>query len=262
MAFGDIRWAYVAAEGLVVAFVSALVLQRSNRPRLLRTPGGAQAPVRPHARRSGLSRGEVALLLVPLALPRVGQAFFVFSNPEWVLLALAAAALAWRSSWLGAGLVLGLGIASKQYFIVFPAIFLWRAIPVRAYAFGLAVALGLCLPFFIWDPSAFLGNVFGNLGAPDPDRLTIWAALAHLGVAPGRSLAVALFRLGGLAVAVAWWLTRTKPLSVALTACGVALAAFSLCASFAAYNYYAYALVFCTWALLLPDDWERRARLS
>ena len=35
-------------------------------------------------------------------------------------------------------------------------------------------------------------------------------------------------------------------------ACGLGLFAFTLGASFAAYNYYVYGLVFFTWGLLIP----------
>src|SRR5207245_8158331 len=114
------------------------------------------------------------------------------------------------------------------------------------------------MPFLSCGPGAFLTDVFGNLALPpDPQRLTLWAAAASLGLHPGRGLSLALLALGAAAVLVLLWAGRRR-LSTSLLACGLALAAFSLCAGFAAYNYYVYALVFCTWGLLIPADWERR----
>jgi hypothetical protein len=250
---GDIRWGYIVAEALAVLLVVSLIRQRSTPRRLAGDP-----PPVPHARTPRLARWEEALLLTPLALPRAGQAFFVFSNHEWVLLALTAGALSLRASWIFSGVVLGLGIASKQYFLVFPALFLLPAVSYRGLAFGAGVALLVTLPFLVWNPGEFINHVFGNLGsAPDPERLTIWAAAAHLGLNPGRAGAFVLAALGAAGTAALWWVGR-RNLSTSLAACGLALAWFSLCATFAAYNYYVYALVFCVWALLIPADWERR----
>jgi hypothetical protein len=256
---GDVRWGYLLAEGVVVLGLARLLQRHSPPP--VRMDGSHG---RPHVRHPVLSPWQDALILTPLALPRTSQAFFVFSNHEWVLLALAVIALglALRPNWVLAGVVLGLGIAAKQYFIVFPALFLLPAVRRRSMLLGIAIAGALALPFLVWDAGGFVDNVFGNLGAPpDPDRLTLWAALHDLGFGAGRSGAALLAALGAaIAVGLLWVSRRNLP--DALLACGLALAAFALCASFAAYNYYAYALAFCTWGLLIPPDWERRQGLA
>ncbi|MFN2462447.1 MAG: hypothetical protein ABR573_00920, partial [Candidatus Dormibacteria bacterium] len=61
---GDVRWAYVMGEAVVVTTWAAWLRSRGQ-----------------------LTRGREALLLLPLALPRTSQAFYIFSNHEWELLA-------------------------------------------------------------------------------------------------------------------------------------------------------------------------------
>ena len=231
LVLGDIRWAYVLCEAVVVALL----------PRLIRRSGG------------GVARWQEALILMPLVLPRASQAFFVFSNQEWLLLALAAAGLllAMDRRWLLAGLVLGLGITSKQYFIVFPVLFLLPTLRPRAVAASVVFAVLVTLPFVAWGPVAFWDHVFGNLNnAPDPDRVTIWAMLVNAGVPATRSLALLLTLWGGAATLALAWLGR-RSLEAQLLACGLALFAFTLGATFAGYNYYVYGLVFVTWGLML-----------
>ncbi len=232
LVLGDVRWAYIACEAAVVALL----------PRLVRRRGGSVA------------RWQEALILIPLVLPRSAQAFFVFSNQEWLLLALAAGALvlALDRRWLWSGLLVGLGIASKQYFAVLPVLFLLPTLRRRAVLIGIAVAAALSLPFLLWDPSAFVDHVFGNLAnTPDPDRLTIWAMLVHAGLPSGRAVSVALAIAGALVALLLAWAGR-RSLSTSLMACGLGLFAFTLGATFAGYNYYVYGLVFITWGLLIP----------
>ena len=149
-------------------------------------------------------------------------------------------------------MVVGLGIVSKQYFVVFPVLYLLPTLRRRAVLTGLVVAVAVCLPFVAWGESAFVDHVFGNLAnAPDPDRLTIWAMLAHGGLPSGRAVSAALVIVASaIALALAW--AGRRSLSTALMACGLGLFAFTLGASFAAYNYYVYGLVFFTWGLLIP----------
>ncbi len=228
----DIRWAYIACEAAVVLLL----------PRLIRRAG---APV---------ARWQEALILVPLVLPRAAQAFFVFSSQEWLLLALAVGALvlALDSRSLLSGLLVGLGIASKQYFVVFPVLYLLPTMRRRAVLIGVVVAVAITLPFVAWGPSAFVDHVFGNLtSAPDPDRLTIWAMLAHAGLPSGRAVSVALAVAGGVVALLLAWAGR-RNLSTSLMACGLGLFAFTLGAAFAGYNYYVYGLVLVIWGLLIP----------
>ncbi|MEA2646079.1 MAG: hypothetical protein QOE92_1162 [Chloroflexota bacterium] len=230
--FGDIRWAYVVAEGLCVALV----------PQVWRRVGGGR-----------LERWQEALVLIPLVLPRTSQAFFVFSNHEWLLLALTLGVLvlALDRRWLAAGVVAGVGIATKQYFVVFPLLFLLSVVRWRSLLVAALVALAITLPFILWSPPDFFTDVFGNLSAaPDPDRLTLWALAANLGLNLGPPGSATLAAAGALVTMGLAWVSR-RSLSASLLACGLALAAFTLGASFAGYNYYAYALVLCTWGLLL-----------
>lgn len=235
---GDIRWAYVVSEAVVVALWGWWLSSRGE-----------------------LTRAREALILVPLVLPRTSQAFFIFSNHEWVLLALALTALvlADRGHDLAAGVALGVGVVSKQYFIVFPLLFLLPLFSRRALvAAGVAAAV-IVLPFVAWGPADFAHDVFGNLAqAPAPDRLTIWALMASMGIQLPRAV---LLILSALALGTTAWAAhamRHEP-ARALVACGLCLGLFALCSSFAAYNYYAYGLVFVTWGLLLPARLDLRS---
>jgi hypothetical protein len=233
LVLGDIRWSYIAAE-IVVTLLLVYLVRRQSRV-------------------SGLAGWQVALIALPLALPRVGEAFYVYSNHEWLLLALALIALllAVDGHWVWAGLVLGLGIASKQYFIAFPALFLLPVVRWRSLALALVSAVVVLAPFLVWDAHALLVSLAGDLGATaDPTRITVWAALKNVGLATGRAGAE-LLALAGIVVAVGLFVSARRRLSESVFACGLALAAISLGAPFAAYNYYAYALTFCIWGLLL-----------
>lgn len=229
--FGDVRWAYPLAE-LAVALAWWRVLVRR-----------------------GLSgRGREAMVLIPLALPRTSQAFYIFSNHEWVLLALVLGALALAPTrwWPAAALLLGLAISAKQYVLVFPVLFLVRTIGWRTLGGATLVALVVTLPFLAWDPHAFLAGTLGNLAstAPQADRITFYAILAHLGIVAPRLLLTAMSAATlGLAGWLAWR-TRKDP-GRALVACGLTLCLFALCSTFSAYNYFAYGLVFVTWGLIL-----------
>jgi hypothetical protein len=222
---GDVRWAYVASEAAVVA-LWGWTLRR-----------GAAA-----------DRWREALVLVPLALPRAAQAFYIFTNHEWELLALAllALVLAWQRRFLLAGIVLGLGIASKQYFLIFPALFLLPAIRPRTLVIGLGVAAAITIPFLVWSPGDLLRDLFANLSqGVASDRLTLWAALDHVGIRPpavARSILLGAVLAGALAAAY----RARGDLRLELVLCGLSLAAFALLSPFAAYNYYVYALTFVT----------------
>jgi hypothetical protein len=232
MLLTDIRWGYIACEAIVVLLL----------PRLVCRAGGSVA------------RWQEALILIPLVLPRAAQAFFVFSNQEWLLLALAAGALvlALDSRSLLAGMLVGLGIASKQYFVVFPVLYLLPTLRRRAVLTGVAVAVAVTLPFLAWGPGAFVDHVFGNLAStPDPNRVTIWAMLAHAGLPSGRVVSAVLAVAGGAVALLLAWAGR-RSLSTSLMACGLGLLAFTLGATFAGYNYYVYGLAFITWGLLIP----------
>jgi hypothetical protein len=230
---GDVRWAFVAGEALFVI-------------------GVAQA-----ARRAGpLASWQHALVLVPLVFPRTAQAYYDYGNHEWVLLGLAVVALAWPRSWVISGLALGLGVASKQYFLVFPVLYVLPWVRRRGAALGAIVATAIVLPFLAWDPGWFRRDVLLLVGAaPDPARLTIYAILRSLGLDIGLR-ASAVLTIMGLAAALGLaWVGRRR-LDRALVCCGVGLCIVSLCSNYAAYNYYGYALAFIAWGLALARPGE------
>jgi hypothetical protein len=228
---GDVRWAYIVSEAVVVLLWGWFLGSCGQ-----------------------LTRSREALVLIPLALPRTTQAFYIFSNHEWELIALALGGLilCLRRRDAVAGVLLGLGIASKQYFIVYPFLFLRPVLRRQSVLVALVVAAVIVLPFLAWGPGPFIQDVLGNLSQePVPDRLTLWAMFANAGIVIPRWALLLLTTAGILVTLGAAWRTR-HDLSRSLLACGLSLALFAFCSSFAAYNYYAYALVFITWGLLLP----------
>ena len=195
---------------------------------------------------------------MPLVFPRTNQAYFDYGNHDWILLALAAGAVALRRRWFWCGVLLGLGIATKQYFVIFPILYLLPWLDRRALAVAAVTAAVMVLPFLAWDAGRLLHDTTNQLGAPpDPDRLTIYAMLRGAGVDVGRAGA-AVLALVGLVLAVGCaWLGR-RSLDRALVACGVGLCLFTLCADFSAYNYFGYALAFVAWGIAIsaPDEGE------
>ena len=231
---GDVRWAYVAAEGVFVAAVASAV----GRDREL--PAWQQAAV-----------------LLPLVFPRTNQAYYDYGNHDWILLALAAGAVALRRSWFWCGLLVGLGLATKQYFIVFPVLYLLPWIDRRALAVAAVAAVVVVLPFMLWDAGSLLHDTTNQLSAPpDPDRLTFYAALRGAGLEVGRRGALALALLGLTLAGTCAWLGR-RTLDRALVACGVGLCLFTLFADFSAYNYFGYALAFIAWGTAMSNLEER-----
>jgi len=227
---GDVRWAYIVAEGVFVAAV-ALMARRDRE----------------------LQPWQQAVILLPLVFPRTNQAFYDYGNHEWLLLALAASALLLRRHWLWCGLLLGVGLATKQYFILFPLLFLVPWVERRALVAAAATAAIIVLPFVVWDAGRLFHDTTNQLGAPpDAERLTLYAMMRGAGFDIGRGGATLLALVGLLLTGACAWLGRLR-LDRALVACGVALAVFTLCADFAAYNYYGYALAFVAWGMALSD---------
>jgi hypothetical protein len=226
---GDVRWSLLAGEALFIV--------------------GAAATAR---RRKGLATWQQALLLTPLVLPRTSQAFFDYGNHDWALLGLAALGVALRRRWLWCGLVLGLGIASKQYFILFPVAFLLPWLPRRALLSAALTAIAVVVPFAAWDWGRFSRDVTDPLRwpPPNPDRLTLVVMARQLGFDVGRAGAAALAAAGLVLAGASGWLARDS-LARSLMACGASLALFTLLSSYAAYNYYAYALAFFAWGAAL-----------
>ncbi|HEV3231486.1 MAG TPA: glycosyltransferase 87 family protein [Candidatus Dormibacteraeota bacterium] len=239
--FGDIRWGYLFAEAASVALLAGLARRLGRR------------------REAWLD----ALILLPMAMPRLAIAYFDFSNHELALVPIALLGL--RLALAGhprlAGAALGVGVAAKQYFVVFPGLFLAAFLEPATLVAGLAAAAAIVVPFLLWNPAAMLGNLFSQLSAPpDPSRLTLYSAASRLGVG-GRNLLRVLSLGGTAAFAILAWLSR-RDLGASLRACGIALAVFTLAAPFAAYNYYGYAFWFLCAGFLVPGGWSRARVLA
>lgn len=134
-AFGDIRYAYVAAEALALALLYALA-----------------AP----ARRGAAGLLVLLFLFHPRGLFEIQQAW---NEP---LLVGAAAAFLWlatarpASRWLP--VVFGIFLSLKQYLVFFALLFLsprarWRLLPIVTVVIGLT-----WLPFLLWDAGAAIDN--------------------------------------------------------------------------------------------------------
>jgi hypothetical protein len=232
---GDVRWGFIVAEAVFVV-------------------AGARA-----AGRGPLATWRQAILLVPLVFPRADQAFFDYGNYDWMMLALVAVVVASRRRPLVCGLVLGLGIVSKQYFVVFPVLFLLPWLTAATLVGAGLTAVVIAAPFLAWDPRGFTRGVGAQLTTfMDPDRLTVYGMLRAARLDPGPGAALALSGLG-LAAGVGCVSLRSKRLHRAVVLSGVGFALFTLLAKTAAYNYYAYALglVALGWSLSVLDEGDQ-----
>lgn len=174
---GDPRWTSVVAVAAGLLLLALLPLR-------------APAPVR---------RVGLAAAAAYLALPSwVGMIFITWTEAVTFPLLLAAAWW-WRRRPVAAGILLGLGLATKQYFVL--ALPLLLVVPDararRRSLVAVGAAAAVTLPWLLADPRAFVqGTIVHHLTrAPRPDALTLPA----LGVpVPGWLAAVA-----AVAVAVA-----------------------------------------------------------
>jgi hypothetical protein len=197
--FGDVRYAEVAA-----VVVAALLLRRlaprqepSVVPLFLCVPGLFFA----------VEQAWTEQLLVPLLFAAV---WWLHDEP------------ASRRRWLGAGLLLGLALATKQH--------VWLLLPVAAVTLGLraaatALVTGAVLtgPWLIADPHAFWGStvtIFLDL-PPRIDSLSLWVHEAA-GSRSAAEVAVVL-----VAYLLVWLSCRDDPRRFLLGAATV-LAAFDL----------------------------------
>jgi hypothetical protein len=204
---------------------------------------------------------QESLLLVPLALPRAAEFFYEATNIDWILLALAAGGilLAMRGRWLLAGIVLGVGMATKQPFVLVPGLFLLSLLRPRSVAVAIGTAALITVPFLVQDPlhvSQILLDRSAVLGPGQyHDRITIWSMLWHLGLQVGDRAESILFALALLAAgALALVFGRSLPQS--LMACGVAQFLLSLGAPFSGYNYFVFGIAFFAWGLALRGTAE------
>ena len=177
-----------------------------------------------------------------------------------LLLAVAGAWTALRQARpLAAGLLIGLLVAVKPNFIVWPLLLLLAgAWPVGLAALGMAVGLS-AVPLLRYGPSVYAEWLSAaRLLAPSPDMANVWSfgsgSLPSLTQAlglPWLGLIVSVLLLGGVAV----WVWRTRP--PVLTLSGVALVA-GLLASPIAWDGYLLLLL----PLLFDRLWTRPLLLA
>ena len=212
---GDIRYAHIAAELLVVAALWALARRRD---------------------------ADAAALLPLLFLFHPRGLFVIEQAWNEPLLAGALAAVVWLAARGGRpvreAVACGIFLSLKQYLIFFAALYLvmlrrWRALPLVA---GTVVATWL--PFLMWDaPSAVENGLLFQFRTPfRADGLTVMAALHRwLGWAPSKWPAIAA---GLLVAALAGWALRGRGVAGWLHAGLLATLAAFLCGSQAFANYY------------------------
>ena len=234
---GDSRWAILAGEALAMV----------GMQRVLNSEVSTEVP-----------RWREALVLLPFTIPRASEFFLLAANHEWVLSALTALALLFMSrrkmAW-AAGL-LGVGIATKQYFILFPMLFLAPFFNWRHIAFALAVAAAFVVPFLVQDFAPTAHILFGASAQvgdfPHAERVEVWAILRHLGLHVGwmaANIITAVGLMATLGLALLSW--RRHDVAFSLLASGVALAVFVYLSPMSAYNYYVFALILFCWGLAL-----------
>lgn len=186
------------------------------------------------------ARGAAAALLALLVLHQPRALFVLEQAWQEPLLAAGLAVTVWLALTHGRfGVMAGITLATKQYFVVFLAPVLVRQ---RRWDALVPLAVGgvlAWLPFLVWDaPAALRNGLWFQLQTPfRPDGLTLLSALhAVTGAAPGKGLAA----VAGLATSAALaWRTRHAPPAGAWLQAGTAalLAAFVL-GSQAFANYY------------------------
>jgi hypothetical protein len=132
-------------------------------------------------------KSEVSLaLLMLLAFSPLGSevVFMTWTEPLSLVLFLGAA-LTWRRSPLGSGVLLGLALASKQYFVFLaPLLLLHRDKEWRTRSFtALGTAAGTMLIGLASDPGAFVRATVGNLSgiAFRPDTQSLPGLAADMG---------------------------------------------------------------------------------
>ena len=185
--------------------------------------------------------GRTAAVLAVAAIPTVPLLAQAFTEPASVaLLAGAVLALTRRRLVLGA-VLLGLLLASKQYFVVvLPLVALLRPwLTRRSVIAGLAAAALVSLPFVLVDPAAFTEAVTGVQAAPlRPDSVSLLVAAVGAFSWPPPGTYAVLPVVGGLLTALV--LARYAPRTPAAfaAAAGLTLLVTILLSKQAFANYY------------------------
>jgi hypothetical protein len=174
------------------------------------------------------SEASVALLMLLAFSPLGSEVVFMAWTEPLSLLLFLGAALAWRRAPLGSGLLLGLALASKQYFVFLAPLLLlhrdqdWQKRTLTA----LLTAAGSVLIGLVPGPGAYVQATLGNLAgiAFRPDTQSLPGLAADLGF----ELLLPNPIWIGVALLVLFLLARTSR-----TASGFILrAALGLCAAF------------------------------
>jgi hypothetical protein len=215
--FGDVRY----GEALAIV-VAALLLRRCGTARTMRL-----APL---------------LLAVPGLFFEIEQAW---TESLLVPLVVAAAAVSLRGRpgsrhWIGAGVLLGLALGSKQHmWLLLPVA--WLALGRRTTAVAAATGAVSVLPWFLADPGALWRNTVTNFVHIDPrvDALTYW-----LHEPDGAQTVLAVMVLAA-AYGLAWLCCHGVPHRF-LLGCGAVLAGFDLMNKQSFYNQW----VLVCWLLL------------
>jgi len=232
---GDSRWALLAGELVACIALRALLPRTAGR----------------------VDPWREALVLIPLALPRVGEYFFEAANHDWLVLGLVALALValTRRREVVAAVVLGLAFSTKQTALVYPGAFLLRFVRPRWAVLAVAVALATVVPFLVQDLHATASALLdpSTHGAGDyPFRLHLYGLLYSAGLRPGRA-ALAALQLVGLGAGGLFWLRSRGSVPGSLSASGAAWILLVILSPFAGYNYYAYGIALVAWGLALES---------
>lgn len=213
-ATGDVRFAMVVM--LILAAVGARMALRDGDP---------------------LLRDSFALIVA------AGPITAFVLDQAWVdvvpLGFIGAAAWAWSSGKRTAAAVLfGLTFASKQPLVIgFPLLLLLPGFTRKQLLIALAVAVGITLPFFVWDAPGFFNatvRYFVNL-APRPDALTVSNLIKmRFGHAPGELLGAA----SALLICAVAWKRVERSLATLFVLLTVALFCFFATGKIAFMNYY------------------------
>jgi hypothetical protein len=132
------------------------------------------------------SEASLSLLMLLAFSPLGSEVVFMAWTEPLSLALFLGAALIWRRSALGSGLLLGLALASKQYFVFLAPLLLlhrdqhWQ----RRSLVALLTAAGTMLIGLAPDPGAFVQATVGNLAGIDfrPDTQSLPGLAADLGL--------------------------------------------------------------------------------
>jgi hypothetical protein len=210
--------------------------------------------------RTGSPAGRAPAVMLACAPGLLELVFFGWTEGVILGLFMAAAWLGARGRWLAAAAVLGLALASKQYFVVtVPCLWLLRELVGRArVAVLVGTAAAVTLPFVVWNFAGFWRSVVQfQLLQPfrtDSVSLLVWSVNTFHW--PGPAVYGALPLVVGLLVGVATarWMRPGVP--GFLTATSLSLLATTVLSKQAFLNYYFLIgglLVLAAWAATVPS---------